>query len=291
MTKPNLLIVGAPKCGTTSLYHYLKQHKDVFMSEHKEPHYFLRGIGIERIPEGLGKSEDYYQLFDEGKHYKYRGEASVLYLGYHDLSIPAIQKDLGDDVRIIIMLRNPVDRCYSAYQHVKRYNPLEKLSFSEALKKDETRLLDNPRMTPAARYMYLGLYHDMVQAYKESFSKVHVIIYEDFVEDIDKSLKEVFQFLDIPYRQLDFSSRHMVGGWEWKSNTLKDLTVQDNALKTGLKKIIPQALRKKVRKKVMDVATKKVARLPESQKRKLELFYKDEIIRLEELLNRKLPWL
>lgn len=290
MIKPNLLIIGAPKCGTTSLYHYLKQHKDVFMSEHKEPHYFLRDIGIQRIPEGLAEESDYYTLFDAGADYKYRGEASVLYLGYPGYSIPAIEKDLGDDVHIIIMLRNPVDRCYSAYQHVKRYNPLERLTFAEALEKDEQRLEENQQITPAARYKYLGMYHDMVQAYQAAFSKVYVIIYEDFIKDIDHGLKGVFEFLDIPYQALDFSSKHMVGGWEWKSNTMKDLTVQDNLLKRALKAVLPRSIRKPIRKKLLSMSTKEVSMIPDKEKKELKAFYKEEISRVELLLNRKLPW-
>lgn len=290
MIKPNLLIVGAPKCGTTSLYHYLKQHEDVFMSEHKEPHYFLRDIGIERIPEGLGDESAYFSLFENGKDHKYRGEASVLYLGYPEYSIPAIQKDLGDDVHIIIMLRNPVDRCYSAYQHVKRYNPLERLSFADALAKDEQRLEDDKRMTPAARYKHLGMYHDMVKAYQESFSKVHVIIYEDFIQDVDNGLKGVFDFLQIPYQALDFSARHMVGGWEWKSNAMKDLTVQDNPFKNVLKAVLPKSIRKSIRKKVIDMSTQEVPLIPTKEQEELKAYYKEEVARVEALLNRKLPW-
>ena len=136
MNKPNLLIVGAAKSGTTSLHHYLDQHDEVFMSKHKEPHFLINNEeGVNKIPNGINKYRDYIRLFDNSKNYKYRGESSVMYLQFPEITIKNIIKYLDDDIKIIIMLRNPIDRAFSGYQHVKRYNKMENYTFKEAIEK------------------------------------------------------------------------------------------------------------------------------------------------------------
>ena len=123
MALPNLLIVGAAKSGTTSLHNYLNQHPEVFMCNPKEPHFLInKEIGLKRILAGIDDFQEYEKLFFAGKENKYRGESSVMYLMYPDIVIPKIKELFGDETKIIIMLRNPVDRAYSGFQHVKRYN-------------------------------------------------------------------------------------------------------------------------------------------------------------------------
>ena len=81
MTKPNLLIIGAAKSGTTSLHNYLNQHPDIFMSAHKEPHFLINNdIGVNRIPNGIYDYDEYIDLFKEKQDYKYRGDrVSIVY--------------------------------------------------------------------------------------------------------------------------------------------------------------------------------------------------------------------
>jgi len=121
---PNFLIVGAAKCGTTSLYYYLKQHPDVFMSEIKEPRFLSnraanpgRGPGDDSIVQsGVRSFDDYLNLFKKSTGMKAVGEASADTLFLFERTIPAIQRYL-DDPRIVIILRDPVKRAYSAYNY------------------------------------------------------------------------------------------------------------------------------------------------------------------------------
>ena len=107
MNKPNLIIVGAAKSGTTSLHHYLDQHDEVFMSKHKEPHFLINNeAGVNEIPNGINNYKDYIRLFENTKSYKYRGESSVMYLQFPELTIKNIAQYLDDNIKIIIMLRN-----------------------------------------------------------------------------------------------------------------------------------------------------------------------------------------
>src|SRR5882672_7839349 len=126
--KPNLFIVGAPRCGTTSMYDYLKQHPDVFMPEVKEPHFLGTDLTSSRFIRDEGK---YQALFATAKNEKRIGEASVWQL-YSKIAAYEI-KEYSPTARVIIMLRNPVDMMYSLYgQHI--FSGDEEISdFEEAL--------------------------------------------------------------------------------------------------------------------------------------------------------------
>ena len=148
---PNVIIVGAPKCGTTSLFNYLGQHKDISLSKVKEPHYLVnKKIGTKRLKSLVTNINDYQNLFDN-KNYKYKLEASALYLFYADEFIQNAKKILTKDIKIIVCIRNPIDRAFSAYNHLKRYNIYENLSFEEALKKEKNRFETNHFISPAAK--------------------------------------------------------------------------------------------------------------------------------------------
>ena len=181
---PNFLIVGAAKSGTSSLHNYLNQHPEVFMPSYnkegmkvKEPRFLIKDLVQHRLHNGVWSWEEYKSLFNEVKNEISIGESTVLYLYYYEHAIDNIKKYLGENVKIIIMLRNPTDRAYSAFQHVSR-GFKEQNSFEEALKIEEGRMDKEPSLTPMVMYKEMGLYHDMVRAYKENFKNVHIIFYE-----------------------------------------------------------------------------------------------------------------
>ncbi|HIG32118.1 MAG TPA: sulfotransferase [Flavobacteriales bacterium] len=290
MALPNLFIVGAAKSGTTSLHNYLHQHPDVFMCHPKEPHYLInQEIGINRIPVGITNFIEYIDLFSEGEDKKYRGESSVMYLMYPEIVIPKIKDQFGEDSKIIIMLRNPVERAYSGFQHVKRYNVMESLSFEEALEKSENRYLKNDSVTPASRYLELGNYHKQVKLFLEHFQDVHIILYEDYVKDVNMELLRVFNFLDIENRMIDTVERHMVGGWQWKNKKMKTLLMSNNKLKSLLKIALPsQTLRIFIRKKIMEYTSSKIPKINENTRKYLCKYYEQDIKRLSKLIDRNL---
>src|SRR5262249_50339658 len=114
MRKPDLFIVGAPRCGTTAMYTYLGQHPDIFMSARKEPHFF----GTDFSSPALDRDEQtYLALFTGARNETRAGEASVFYL----CSRRAAKEihAFSPSARIIIMLRNPVEMMYSLHsRHV-----------------------------------------------------------------------------------------------------------------------------------------------------------------------------
>ena len=287
---PNLLIVGAAKSGTTSLHNYLNQHPDVFMCSPKEPHFLInKEIGEKRIPKGVLSMEEYKCLFRGMEDRKYRGESSVMYLSFPEFAISNIKKYLSADVKIIIMLRNPVERAYSGYQHVKRYNMMESLSFEDAIEQSENRYHNLTDMTPASRYLALGMYSSQVKAFVKSFVNVHVVIYDDYKNNFIEEMNSVFRFLDLTPVNIDVKAEYMVGGWEWKSNWAKSLVMKKTFIKSILKFLFPfKSLKKWFRVNLQKGNIKEIQRISPKTEKWLKEYYKKDVERLSLLLNRNL---
>lgn len=168
----------------------------------KEPKFFssqfvpspLSGSG-DALIEGLQVREwdEYRKLFRNAGNSIAVGEASADMLYYHRQSIPLIRKYLGD-VRILMLLRNPVDRAFSAYRQLVR-DGRESLEFEEALEKEEGRRRENYEYM--WHYTRVGFYHDQVKAYLNSFSRTKVILFDDFTGDPEGCLQETFEFLGV----------------------------------------------------------------------------------------------
>lgn len=197
--KPNLFIVGPAHSGTTALYYFLKQHPDIFMSEIKEPQFFSKDISKERdefYGKKIGKhfgSYDYYhnridtengylELFENWNGERVIGEASTDYLPSEE----AAQKihKFNPNARIVIMLRNPIERLYSAYRH-RIWTGLETdKTFNENMSKGKDPHLD---------------ICEQIQRYYELFDKsqIETIIYDDFRKDNAKTYRELLDFLKV----------------------------------------------------------------------------------------------
>ena len=144
MTLPNFLVIGAAKSGTSSLYMYLKQHPEIYMSPIKEPHFFsfddeskmTKGPG-DPIHKAITNFDDYQAQFDGVTDEKAIGEASTSYL--YRPEAPGRIHAMLPDAKLIVILRNPVDRAFSAYMHVVRDKRETSKDFAEALSKEESR--------------------------------------------------------------------------------------------------------------------------------------------------------
>jgi hypothetical protein len=196
MTLPNFLIVGAPKCGTTSLYQYLRQHPDVFMCPLKEPRYFPCFGVLPGEPEVRERTE-YERLFEGVTSEHAIGEASPNYL--HASEAPARIAAELPDAKIVVSLRNPADRAYSSSLGRTRRG-VEQGPVPEALR-------------PGNYYFDTSLYSDALARYFATFgrSRVKVILFEDFARDTAGVLRDLCAFLDIPsHISIDTRARHNV---------------------------------------------------------------------------------
>jgi hypothetical protein len=197
--RPNFFIVGAPRCGTTAMYEYLRQHPDVFMPYRKEPVYF--GSDLTRRQPPMTEAE-YLALFRPGAGRHRLGEASVWYL--YSQTAPAEIAAFSHDPRIIIMLRNPVDMMYSLHSQLFFSANEDLADFGDAIAAEADRR-EGRRLPPRARrpeglqYRACGRYASHVRRYLDAFGRdaVHVIIYDDFSADAAASYRRTLEFLGV----------------------------------------------------------------------------------------------
>ena len=296
---PNFLIVGAAKSGSTSLYHYLNQHPEVFMPINKEPNFFVSDYQLQTSPNCPSYKIDkkrmvfnekhYYKLFNEiKKEHKAVGEATVTYLYKPECAIPKIKKYLRNP-KIIIILRNPIKRAFSQYSYVCELG-LEKQSFQDAISREPSRLKDNWSSTFA--YLDQGRFYSQVKSYKEAFSNVHIIILEEFINDKQNHLFELYRFLNIDDSfENSFDKEYNVSGVP-RLKYFHKLLVHENPLKTIVRKMLnplisPDKLRVIARNARTYNQGKKLV-LSEEDKKYLQHVYSDEIDSLEHYLGRDL---
>ncbi|MGI0014250.1 MAG: sulfotransferase family protein, partial [Nitrososphaera sp.] len=191
---PNFFIVGAPKAGTTSLYYYLKKTPGIFMSSVKEPNYFACNIVASSTFDVITNKHEYLGLFRNSDKHIAVGEASVCYLW--DPSAPMLIKASVPDARIIILLRDPIERAFSDYLMRKKYGG-DNASFYTELVLDSLRT--EKLFGSCALYVELGMYYEQVKRYFEHFGRdrVMVIIFEEFIKNKQDTLKNVLSFLGI----------------------------------------------------------------------------------------------
>ena len=198
MTLPNFLIVGAAKSGTSSLYEYLAQHPDIYLCPVKEPCYFSDGN-----PRLVQTDLEYEALFDGRTTEKAVGEASASYL--YDPKTPEKIETLLDGVKIIIILRNPVNRAYSQWGQIFYQLGYEKLSFENALEAEDERISQgkfgetSPFYYGFYHYFHAGLYYEHVKRYFDTFEReqVQVHIFEEFIKSPIKTCREIFTFIGV----------------------------------------------------------------------------------------------
>jgi hypothetical protein len=292
---PNFLIVGAAKSGTSSLHNYLHEHPEVFMPSYnregmkvKEPRFLIKDLVQHRLHNGVWNFEEYQCLFSDVREEKVIGESTVLYLYYYQHAIKNIKYYLGKEVKIIIMLRNPIDRAYSAFQHVSR-GLKETNSFEESLEIEKGRLERETNLTPMVMYKEMGMYYSMVKAYKDSFKNIHIVFYEDFRDNIALEMNKVYSFLGISKDiNVNLNKRYNVGGKKWKNKKSKHFFMKDNWAKSILKSITPKKIRQEIRNKLVNLSTKEVEEMKKETRKMLNNYFQEDIKKLSELLNKDL---
>jgi len=173
--KPDFFIVGAPKCGTTSMYHYLRQHDQIFMPDEKEPHYF--GEDLKKRPDKFIDNEDeYLNLFKDAKPDQKLGEASTFYL--YSKSASREIKEYNPDAKIIIMLRNPIDFLNSLHSQLLFSGNEDEPDFEIAMELEEIALRDEffieRKLFPNVDF-YSGLVYRKLGIPRDLFTPVFAI--------------------------------------------------------------------------------------------------------------------
>ena len=196
---PNLYIVGAPKCGTTAMADYLREHPDVFVPALKEFLYF--GDDIPRV-KPRWPEEKYLDCFKKWGSERFGMDATPMYL-YSDSARWEI-KAASSEAKILIMVRNPTDMAYSMYHQLKYEGKELAETFEEALALESERTKTgyqppNANSSTIARYTYICKVSPHIKAYLECFGEenVHVIVYDDFKQDTKDIYCQVLEFLGL----------------------------------------------------------------------------------------------
>jgi hypothetical protein len=220
--QPNFFLVGAPKAGTTSLYHYLGQHPQIYMSPIKEPHYLADEIRAENFTEELlamrrGRQEpsgpvstwrDYLTLFQGAGAQTAIGEASVCYLW--SKTAPQNIAARFPEAKILMMLRNPAERAYSQYLHTLSLAS-RPISFRECL--DAALVATSTRIGTLYPFLEFGFYSQQIERYLAVFPRpaLGIYFYDDYRRNPPAVLEDMFRFLGVdPQFQPDLSKRHML---------------------------------------------------------------------------------
>ena len=240
MTKPGFFIVGAPKAGTTSLYHYLRQHPQLFLPEQKELNFFASDLFPEYIDEAV-----YLDLFAKADPRQQAGEASVWYL-YSRAAAENIHR-FDPRAKIIIMLRDPVEMLYSLHSQHYFQGMEPNADFRSALAVSEQRETEPEKSAPLLRYRAVGRYSEQVVRYLERFGKerVHIILYDDFKADTLESYRSTLDFLGVdpeftPDLQIHNPNKSP------RSRLLRSLSQLPPGLLQPLRRIIPFSLRRRL---------------------------------------------
>lgn len=200
--KPNFFIIGAPKCGTTSMSEYLRKHPDVFFSDPKEPHYFNTDFSYNQRK--FHSKEEYLKLFEGAASYKAVGEGSVFYL-YSKEAVPNILS-FNPDAKFIVMLRNPVDMFYSFYYQMRLNMVEDKKTPADAwfLQSERRNGEDIPKFCPDRKMLdyeaICKLGNQLVRLHEYvSDDRIFYIYLEDMKKDTLAVYRKTLKFLNVPY--------------------------------------------------------------------------------------------
>lgn len=291
---PDFLIVGAGKSGTTSLHYYLQEHPDIFLPEIKEAWFFQLVKNpnkeiLNRLPHLPVDFVSYLKLFNEVKPRQICGEATPSYLLFHDYTIQSLIEyhPHYKDVKIIIILREPLERLLSLY----RFNLLlrtEFLSFEQALIKEKERFFSF-KESIGFNYILSSLYYEQVKNFYDNFPNVKVWLFDDLKNNPQKLIMELGNFLKFdPTPILQSKILHNIFNASKRKNRVF-------RFKKLIKKIpLFEYLHQKAKKKLayykyFEHDYKNVH--PLIYQNIKELFYKD-VRKLESLINRDLShWL
>lgn len=292
---PDFLIVGAAKSGTTSLYHYLSEHPEIYLNDKKELRFLssmprnFQGPGDENVNKSIPKDvKEYRKLFSTMHNGQKAGDISPDYLYYYENSISNMKKYLVNP-KVIVILRNPIERAFSQYGHFVR-DGREKESFANALSLCNER--EQMNWEWAWQYLNVGLYYEQVKAYKENFENVKVYLFEDLKSDPKNLIKDIFEFLEVDsnFTPDNLKEKFNVSGMP-KNKLLHNFLHNKNILKSIVKTFIPPSYRRKI---IQNLKLKNMKKVPMKfeDRNYLKEFYRDDIRKLEKLIDRDLShWL
>ncbi len=201
MSKPNFFIVGAPKCGTTALSEYLREHPNIYMCEPKEPHFFDYDFEEYRVVKTL---DHYLALFDaSSSEHIAIGDASACYL-YSSVALKEIYQ-FDPQAKIIVMLRNPIDLAYSYHSQLFYASDENEPDFEKAwrlqdIRKEGKKIPPRCRDSALLQYAAVARLGEQVERLLTIFPReqIEIILFDDFAKNTKEVYDRILKFLEVP---------------------------------------------------------------------------------------------
>jgi hypothetical protein len=276
---PNFFIVGGARCGTTSLYSYLKAVPKIFVPDWKAPNYFIPNPTIDK--------ESYLKLFRDGIGKQAIGESS----GYlYDSESPRLIFEQLPHAKIIISLRDPVERAFSHYLQGLGGNYYTD-SFEEAYKIYQEKRTNENLYDIMKHHMIKGsFYSEPVKKFLKIFGKkqVKIIIFEEYASDVKKSVKDILEFLEVD----DYVPNNVDKAYNPYRQPLGKIgraILQNPTIKGVAKSILPGDSARNL----LRVTTGKKGKKPtlgSYERKELEKIFQQDVENLKSILGRNFPW-
>ena len=301
MKKTNLFIVGAAKAGTTTIYDHLCDHPDIFMAPIKEPHHFCSDIRRKNFTQPhykkfdiditkylkdrplkkhhiayIDRLDQYEALFSEAGDKKYLGEASGGYL-YSKTAAQAIY-DYNPHAKIIISLREPVDRAYSHWKmNLANGRENDKISFVECI--DTAYCRPDKGWGVTHLYVDLSLYYEQILRYLQIFPRQNVLIvfYADLMQSPQEFMDKIFNFLNLEGVTIDINRQSN------PSRKPKFPVIQDFFRRHGLLRFLGRHTIERVKKLT---STDNFPALTGAEREVIyEKYFKADVLRLQDIID------
>ncbi|MEB3267487.1 MAG: sulfotransferase [Leptolyngbya sp.] len=297
MPLPTFIIIGVQKAGTTSIYHYLGQHPQVYMSPVKEPHFLERDwphlatTDPEITQPRINTWEKYQALFDGVTDETAIGEASVNCLFHYEQSIDLIKKYVPN-AQVVAVLRHPAERAYSDYlMHIRDYiNTADQQPLSEHI----------AQRSQTSYVIRKGYYAEGVAAFQKAFGpdRVKIFLHDDLKTSASQLMAEMYRFIGVDDTFQPEVTRKAQAAKVPKNKTVNALLQGKNpvrsAIASTLKLVLPTDARQRLRSGLINLNSggkDDAPFLPEDRAALLNL-YREDVLKLQDLLQRDLStWL
>lgn len=284
--QPNFFIVGGAKCATTNISYYLNDHPDIFIPELNEPYYYCKFD----VPKNFKRAsmitdkKKYLNLFKKGANHKIICEATPVYL-----QCPNAAKEIKNDFpnsKILISIRNPIDKSHSSYFAYKFMN-LDKRTFSEKIDIYEKKILNNE--FDIYNFIEDGFFSKHIKIFQKFFppEQIKIIFFEDYIKDIPTHINSILNFLKIKETiPLVIKPKN---SFRVPRNQLSKYLLNNKTFRNISAKLIPTVTRDKLGERFFVKQCTKPSMSVENRERLKKIFL-NEYTDLKNLLGVVPPW-
>lgn len=296
-TQPNFFFIGGMRCGSTSLNLMLEQHPQIYMSPIKEPYYYVAEV-FRRLDEPSPEDMDFLKAFEKSGKYRtdqaYQslfqdvGDAKVVGESSHYIYHPKTAAEISKhrlDARILVCLRNPVDRLFSEYLLVLRTGA-ETGHFSDYVARYATGYLsgDIPEKSAVPK-LNKGLQAELLIPWITQFGRdrVKLVLFDDVNQATDKTMMGIFRWLDID-ETFTVQKVHAQKGGASKVKWVTDAMTSKSGILKQLKSLIPKSTKVKIQSLVLSKSLERPEMEAETQEF-LAQFYRDDVEKLSNIVG------